>query len=783
MTSLFLPMPPLSMGLIVLGMLVTGIIAFNVFVYPFYVSPLRHLPGPKDNTFFLGQTAKFLQVPWFPELFCKWSREFPDAPIIRYLNFANGETLFVNSIEAYKQVLQTKSSYFVKPAFAKQFAHEFIGDGLPFVEGKLHKVRRAAISQPFSAARLRAFSPVVQQKAEQLIDVLTQQRNGHGNVEIESNIWKAVLDVIGLETFGLDLNHLESDESPLFDIFTTMMQPSTFGHVINYLNSLIPIRHHKKNRDALQCLLEHSDPDWNDKRVVEYVLNLLILGHDTTACSITWAVHELSRRPDCQQRLREEITSMDSTCSMPGFSDIDKLPYLHNFVREVLRLYCAVAMAPRQATDDVEIDGIMIPKGAVIQLSPAVMNMHPLVWGTDAQEFNPDRWSHLTGEATSAYAFETFHNGPRMCIGKQLSFMEMKIMLVEMVRKFKIEKPLGNEEKQVEVAGPAFTLRPKENLVSEQHSGFAFCTLHIATFLDFVPPVFFFGSAVQLIILISIFAIIISVTQRLYRYRLKNEGNKCFQAGDYVGADSLYSKAIIADPKNPALYTNRAMARLKLSYWDSVITDCEACLQLTPDNMKARYYLAQAQIALRDYDAALENALHAHKLCADTGDRSLAAVTALVLRCKKERWDNLEKKRVRESQDLERKMLELLTKDKEAMLAEADDGMEKQEIEEESDANIERMKEIFERARADGEKKREVPDWAIDDISFGFMVDPVMTKTGKSYERASIMEHLNRHHSDPLTREPLVPSELRPNLALKQACEEFLEHNGWAADW
>uniref|UniRef100_A0A0D2XWN2 Uncharacterized protein n=1 Tax=Fusarium oxysporum (strain Fo5176) TaxID=660025 RepID=A0A0D2XWN2_FUSOF len=457
MASVLPLMLSLSMGLVVLGMLVMGMIAFNVFVYPFYVSPLRYLPGPKDNAFFLGQTAKFLRVPWFPELFCKWSREFPDAPIIRYLNFANGETLFVNSIEAYKQVLQTKSSYFVKPAFAKQFAHELIGDGLPFVEGKLHKVRRAAISQPFSAARLRAFSPVVQQKAEQLIDVLTQQRNEHGNVEIESNIWKAALDVIGLETLGLDLNHLGSDESPLFDTFTTMMQPSTFGHVVNYLNSLIPIRQYVPLKECIEFSQSCT-------RVREFiVLNLLILGHDTTACSITWAVHELSRRPDCQQLLRDEITSMDNTCGMSSFSDIDKLPYLHSFVREVLRLY--LAMAPRQATDDVEIDGIMIPKGTVIQLSPAVMNTHPLVWGPDAQEFNPDRWSDLTGDATSAYAFETFHNGPRMCIGKQLSLLEMKTMLVEMVRKFKIEKPLGNEEKQVDVAGPAFTLRPKENLV------------------------------------------------------------------------------------------------------------------------------------------------------------------------------------------------------------------------------------------------------------------------------------------------------------------------------
>lgn len=57
------------------------------------------------------------------------------------------------------------------------------------------------------------------------------------------------------------------------------------------------------------------------------------------------------------------------------------------------------------------------------------------------------------------------------------------------------------------------------------------------------------------------------------------------------------------------------------------------------------------------------------------------------------------------------------------------------------------------------------------------------TKTGKSYERASIMEHLSRQSTDPLTREPLVAADLRPNLALRQACEDFLEENGWAVDW
>jgi len=63
------------------------------------------------------------------------------------------------------------------------------------------------------------------------------------------------------------------------------------------------------------------------------------------------------------------------------------------------------------------------------------------------------------------------------------------------------------------------------------------------------------------------------------------------------------------------------------------------------------------------------------------------------------------------------------------------------------------------------------------------MHDPVMTKTGNSYDRSTVMEHLKRSNTDPLTREPLLWGDLRPNLALKRACEDFLTENGWAVDW
>jgi len=63
------------------------------------------------------------------------------------------------------------------------------------------------------------------------------------------------------------------------------------------------------------------------------------------------------------------------------------------------------------------------------------------------------------------------------------------------------------------------------------------------------------------------------------------------------------------------------------------------------------------------------------------------------------------------------------------------------------------------------------------------MQDPVITPSGTSYERASLVKHLKVSPVDPLTREPLSDRQLIPNLALKNACAEFLENNGWAVDY
>jgi STIP1 homology and U-box containing protein 1 len=63
------------------------------------------------------------------------------------------------------------------------------------------------------------------------------------------------------------------------------------------------------------------------------------------------------------------------------------------------------------------------------------------------------------------------------------------------------------------------------------------------------------------------------------------------------------------------------------------------------------------------------------------------------------------------------------------------------------------------------------------------MHDPVITPSGVSYERISILRHLKASPFDPLTREPLGEKQLIPNVALKNASSEFLDKNGWAIDY
>ncbi|KAH8151150.1 uncharacterized protein LAJ45_04852 [Morchella importuna] len=275
---------------------------------------------------------------------------------------------------------------------------------------------------------------------------------------------------------------------------------------------------------------------------------------------------------------------------------------------------------------------------------------------------------------------------------------------------------------------------------------------------------------------------------------LKQKGNVCFQAGDFSGAEKFYTQAIIRDSTNAAFFTNRALARLKMEMFEDVINDCLKAIELSPSNMKAYSYLGQAQLALNHPSEALHSSMTAYELAITQRSPSVASIAAACLDAKKKRWEQREEKRRERECQLMLKMTDIIERDADRAVDELlkkgrmnngniNISEQEEEIRHEAKERVRTLEDVFGKAEAVRCARREVPDYLIDNITFSIMLDPVITKNGHSYDRATLLDHLRRSQTDPLTREPLSEKDLIPNYALKAASDLFLKENGWAVDW
>ena len=253
-----------------------------------------------------------------------------------------------------------------------------------------------------------------------------------------------------------------------------------------------------------------------------------------------------------------------------------------------------------------------------------------------------------------------------------------------------------------------------------------------------------------------------------------------------------------SDPKS---FANRALARIRLTDWHGAEVDARKAIEIygpklrTATAMKAYFYLAQALLELRHVEEALETAKHAYAICLETRDSSSEILSQFILRAKHDKWSSRETARLREMNEtlgivedlMDAQMKRDLT-DLDMRFSRNEIGLtgkneERMAIEKDALDRIKHVREAFADPLKPETAERVVPDYLIDNITFEVMHDPVITPSGASYERVALLKHLAASPVDPLTREPLSEKQLIPNVALRNACSEFLEKNGWAVDY
>ncbi|KAF9534062.1 cytochrome P450 [Crepidotus variabilis] len=483
-------------------------------------SPLKVLPGPSNPSFLYGNMKQIWDAE-ASELHEKWTKEFGST--LRYQSFLGMSRLYTTDTKALNHMLMNSNIY-QKPEGARFNLTELLGPGVLVVEGDKHRQQRKVMNPAFGASQIRELTEIFVEKAVLMRDIWleeSQKPENKGRIDVLSWLSRMTLDVIGLAGFNYHFNALTNDpeQNELNQAFSQIFRARSRMSLVNLGRTLFPSLRYilpnmekdtkvarrtmarigdkllrdsrtalssetskgdkssSRSRDLLSLLMKANlgtdlSQSMSDEDVLAQVPTFLVAGHETTSTATTWALFALTQAPLVQAKLREELLTVST--DNPTMDELNALPYLDAVVRETLRLHAPVTAAIRMAVqDDVlplgqpvigangeMIDRILITKGQTMLLPILAMNRAESIWGEDARQFKPERWTESkTPESVSTIPgvwgnLMTFIGGPRACIGYRFSLVEMKALLFTLIRAFEFE-----------LAVPAEDIRKKTSIV------------------------------------------------------------------------------------------------------------------------------------------------------------------------------------------------------------------------------------------------------------------------------------------------------------------------------
>lgn len=197
---------------------------------------------------------------------------------------------------------------------------------------------------------------------------------------------------------------------------------------------------HDLNLDSSQHLTKEQAMD---VFLRDIIISFVLAGRDTSSAGLSWFFYILSQNPHVEAKLYDEIKNHAHNSkiidALFSFEDLKKLQYLTAAIHEALRLFPPVPVDTKEAVrDDVLPDGTIVKKGNRVTYNLYAMARMPTIWGEDCNEFKPERWlKDGVFVQESAFKFAVFQAGPRICLGKELALIQMKLIAASLIYHFK----------------------------------------------------------------------------------------------------------------------------------------------------------------------------------------------------------------------------------------------------------------------------------------------------------------------------------------------------------
>ncbi|XP_054617410.1 cholesterol 24-hydroxylase-like isoform X2 [Dunckerocampus dactyliophorus] len=373
------------------------------------------------------------------------------------------------------------------------FGERFLGNGLLTARDHEQWYKQRRVLDPaFSSLYLRSLIGTFNEAAEMLTTKLSEIADRKAQDDVRQLISRVTLDVIVKVAFGVDLELLENASTfpkaidtclrgLLYNLRSTFFQlyPKNWAFVKEVREACKLLRstgaqwiHNRKvaiesGRDVPKDILtqiiktvriEGSMTKEDEEFMLDNFVTFFIAGQETTANQLAFCIMELARHPDILDKAKKEVDDVIGMKRDISYDDLGKLVYLSQVLKETLRLYPTAPATVRHLPNDIVIDGIHVPAGAIALFSSYVSSRMAKFF-KDPLEFNPDRFH--PDAPKPFYCYYPFSLGPRACLGKSFAEMEAKVVMAKILQRFDFTL-MPNQSFDILDVG---TLKPKSRVV------------------------------------------------------------------------------------------------------------------------------------------------------------------------------------------------------------------------------------------------------------------------------------------------------------------------------